>query len=142
MSPGGQDVVTTETNRSTTEESSSGLQSTLKSMLILGVVFALVQFAFQTLPIVSILPMAGLIGLFVTAFGIGLLDSAARYPTVGFMGLVTAGLVAVVGNSKLLVNGIVPEVSLAIGIAGGAFAALVGYYFGRDLKAGVSQEIP
>ncbi|WP_330631821.1 hypothetical protein [Halocatena halophila] len=142
MSPGGQDVVTTETNRSTTEESSSGLRSTLKSMLILGVVFALVQFAFSTLPIVSILPKAGLIGLFIAAFGIGLLDSSARYPTVVLMGLMTAALVTVVGNSKLLVNGIVPEVSLAIGIAGGAIVALVGYYFGRDLKAGVSQELP
>jgi hypothetical protein len=89
-----------------------------------------------------------LVGLFVVAFAVGLLAPDRHYLEVGLAGALASGLGFVVAT---LTSAFFPfavrllsEYGVAIAGAGagvGALAALVGHYFGRDLRAGVTQEL-
>jgi MFS family permease len=89
-----------------------------------------------------------LVGLFVVAFAIGLLANERRYVEVGLAGALASGLGFVVGT---LTSAFFPfAVSLlseyGVAIAGvgagvGALASLIGHYFGRDLRDGVTRDV-
>lgn len=89
-----------------------------------------------------------LVGLFVVAFGIGLFAAERHYVEVGLAGALASGLGFVVGT---LTSAFFPfAVSLlseyGVAIAGvgagvGALASLVGHYFGRDLRDGVTRDV-
>jgi len=84
--------------------------------------------------------VGGPIGLFAGAFLLGLVSSVGYLPT----GIVGAGLgVAGVLSGNMLVAmtlGAGPQLALVGAVAGLALSAL-GLYFGRDLRAGLTQEL-
>jgi len=86
-------------------------------------------------------------GIFAVAFALGLAWSRRRYLEVGLAGALAAGLgfllgvltslfpvgVAVLGDHGVAVAG--------VGAGTGALTALAGYYFGRDLRAGMTRDV-
>ena len=94
------------------------------------------------IPIVSAIPGTGFIGVFVAAFALGSLNSERSYLETGVAGAVVSGVSVLF--SKFLVfsiaGGLGTELAL-IGCAIGAVVALIGHYFGRDLRAGVTKDI-
>ena len=89
--------------------------------------------------VVVSLPGAGIAGIAVVGFAVGVGHGHRRYLELLLAGLVVAGvgtlfeyaLVAVVG-------GVAP---VALGAAAGGIAAIAGHYFGRDLRDGLTREV-
>ncbi|SDD11519.1 hypothetical protein SAMN05192552_101314 [Natrinema hispanicum] len=89
----------------------------------------------------TVLPIAGrMIGMFVTAFLIGLVASKRRYLEVTAAGISVGAITAVLNNAIITVAGSGQTV-VAIGATFGLFASLVGYYFGRDLHDGLNRDL-
>lgn len=88
-------------------------------------------------------------GLFLGAFAVGLLFSERRYAEAGIAG---AGVGAVSVLTGILSVGMLPvglhflqDYGLGVAAVGGVVGlvlALVGTYFGRDLRAGLTGELP
>jgi len=84
--------------------------------------------------------LAALGGIFAVAFVFGLISDRRRYLEVGLAGGTTAVLgmlmeflvLTVVGSGQLLA---------VIGAGSGLAVAVLGHYFGRDLRSGLSREI-
>lgn len=93
------------------------------------------------IPIVSALPGVGLIGAFFAAFALGSLGSEQRYVEIGVAGAVAVGASIF---SKFLFVSMVANSGIQIAIGGAAVGGLVtvlGYYFGRDFRDGLTREI-
>lgn len=87
------------------------------------------------------IPIAGqIVGMFAVAFAIGLATSKRRYLETAAAGASVGGIAAVVSNAVLAVAGSGRAV-LAVGVSAGLVACLVGYYFGRDLRNGLFQDL-
>jgi len=123
----------------------SGLFS-LKAFLLSAALIAVGVVGGGAIPIVGTFGSLG--GLFVATFVVGLVAAERRYLETAVAG----GLI--VGASfalSLLSTGVLPvgmrffrEYGLAFGGVGvgiGALLAVVGHYFGRDLRDGLTQEI-
>jgi hypothetical protein len=131
---------------STGVRSRLGRLFSLKTFLVAFVVFLVGLFVVGSVPIVGFL--GGFVGLFVVAFGIGLVASRRRYAEVGLAGGLAAGasFVASVLGTRFLPIGVRlvadygTEIA-AVGVGAGALVALVGYYFGRDLRSGLTREL-
>lgn len=83
--------------------------------------------------------IAGLAGVFAAAFGLGLGVDRRHYTEVVVASLFTGALTTFIGQFALtLVTG-VPIVAVGAGASG--LAGLVGHYLGRDLRAGLTQDI-
>lgn len=97
-------------------------------------------------PIVGV--VGRLVGLFAVAFALGVVASDRHYLEVGLAGAVASGLGFVVST---LTSAFFPfavrllsEYGIAIAGVGagvGALAAVVGHYFGRDLRDGLSRDL-
>ncbi|WP_049987243.1 hypothetical protein [Halobellus rufus] len=88
------------------------------------------------------------LGLFAAAFAIGAVGSRSRYLEVGLAGAVAAGLAFVLGTLTSvftpLAVGVLADYGVAIagvGTGTGLLAALLGHYFGRDLRDGLTREV-
>lgn len=89
----------------------------------------------------SVLPVAGrLIGTLAVAFLVGLLASKRRYLEVGAAGVSVGGVAALLTNTVLVAAGS-GRTLVAVGATVGFLAAVTGYYFGRDLRDGLSREV-
>lgn len=89
----------------------------------------------------TLLPIAGrMIGMFITAFLIGLVASKRRYLEMTAAGISVGAITAVLNNAILAVAGS-GQTLVAIGAMFGLLASIVGYYFGRDLRDGLNREI-
>ena len=87
------------------------------------------------------IPIAGrVIGVFAVAFAVGLLTSKRRYLEMTTAGTLVGGVSALASHAVLAVAGSFQAV-VAVGVAVGLVASLLGYYFGRDLRNGLTQEI-
>ncbi|ELY47627.1 hypothetical protein [Natronorubrum sulfidifaciens] len=87
------------------------------------------------------IPIAGrIIGILGVAFAIGLLTSKRRYLELTAAGTSVGAVSAVASNAFLAAAGSFQTV-VAVGVAVGLVASLVGYYFGRDLRTGLTREI-
>jgi FtsH-binding integral membrane protein len=100
----------------------------------------------QAVPILGQLPLVGqflgFFGVFLAGFVFGLGAKHRRYLEGALAGATAAGL-AFVANAVLFT--FVSDVGLqfaAVGAGIGAVAALLGVYFGRDLRNGLTREIP
>jgi MFS family permease len=145
--------------QSTDTAARSDPQSTSRSVRArLGGLFSLRAFLVAlVLSVVAVVaggavPLVGfvgrLVGLFVVAFAIGLVGRERRYLEVGLAAALASGMGFVVGT---LTSAFFPfavrllsEYGVAIAGVGagvGALAALVGHYFGRDLRDGVTRDL-
>lgn len=84
--------------------------------------------------------VAALGGIVAVAFAFGVLGSRRRYVELGLAGATTGALGTLV---EFLVLAMVAEGQLVVvaGAGGGLAAALVGHYFGRDLRAGLTRDV-
>ncbi|MFA9425999.1 DUF456 domain-containing protein [Natronorubrum sp. A-ect3] len=88
------------------------------------------------------IPIAGrIIGILGVAFAVGLLTSRRRYLELTAAGTTVGGVSAVASNAFLAAAGSF-ETVVAVGVAVGLVASLIGYYFGRDLRNGLTREVP
>jgi len=86
------------------------------------------------------IPIAGsLIGLFAVAFLIGAMTSKRRYAEMAAAGSAVGGLTALLDYFVVIVGGLSSRLVL-VGIGTGVLACLLGYYFGRDFRAGLTRE--
>lgn len=99
----------------------------------------------QSVPILGSLPLVGqflgFFGVFLAGFVLGLGAKHRRYLEGALGGAAAAGL-AFVANALLFT--FVSDVGLqfaAVGAGVGALAALVGVYFGRDLRNGLTRDV-
>jgi len=91
----------------------------------------------------SVLPIAGhVLGLLAVAFVVGLVTAKRRYFEVGVAGGTVGAIGAFFGYAitAVLVGGSGSR-ALAVGTAASVLVVLVGYYFGRDLRAGLTRKI-
>lgn len=90
------------------------------------------------------IPLVGTIGEFLgilaAGFIYGLAVETRRYVELAVAGALVGGGFALLGSLTALLLGFgVPLV--AIGVVGGAAAGVVGHYFGRDLRDGLTREL-
>ncbi|EMA30551.1 YybS family protein [Halobiforma nitratireducens] len=89
----------------------------------------------------TILPVAGrIVGMFAVAFLVGLLTSKRRYFEMATAGVLSSGAVTLVADPLLAVAGNM-QLLLAVGATTGLAATVIGYYFGRDLRAGLARDV-
>ena len=108
----------------------------LLALLAFGAVYVAGNAVVPFVPVVG-----GLAGIAAAAFVLGLVASTRRYLETATAGAVAAGLGTLLGNLLLSVVGNVGTTIALAGAGGGVLAALVGYYFGRDLRDGLTREI-
>ena len=84
--------------------------------------------------------LAGLLGVFVVGFALGLVGKNHNYVEVGLAGAMASGAAVVLGNLVLTTLGIGLPLA-ALGVGSGLVAALIGHYFGLDLRDGLTQSI-
>jgi hypothetical protein len=122
------------------EESQGRLESLISPTAVL---VAVVLSVLGTLLVGSI-PLLGfggeLLGVAVAGFLYGLVANARHYLELALAGALVGGGFALLGNLVLTLLGAgIPLV--AVGVVGGAVAGVVGHYFGRDLRDGLTREI-
>jgi hypothetical protein len=96
------------------------------------------------------------VGLLVVAFAAGLVGSRRRYLEVGLAGALASGLTFVVAALTSLLNplglGLLGQAGVGgagqlgltvagIGVGTGLLVSLAGYYFGRDLRDGLTRDV-
>lgn len=91
---------------------------------------------------VPLLPaiLGSFLGLLVAGFGIGVFESEQSYLETGSAGLLVGAVAALLNNLTLTFVGVGAPLVL-VGAFGGLVGGLLGLYFGRDLRAGLSKEI-
>ncbi|MCU4740836.1 DUF456 domain-containing protein [Natronoglomus mannanivorans] len=86
-------------------------------------------------------PIAGrLLGMLAITFLIGLVTSRRRYNEMTAAGL-SVGAVSALADHTILTFATSLQGSTAVGITAGLLVCLVGYYFGRDLRSGLSRDV-
>ncbi|WP_135535685.1 MULTISPECIES: DUF456 domain-containing protein [Halostella] len=79
-------------------------------------------------------------GMLLVAFAFGLASGERRYGEVGLAGVVVGGLASLLRNAVLTIAGVgLPLVAVSAVVGG--LAAVVGLYFGRDLRDGLTRDI-
>ncbi|WP_247731300.1 DUF456 domain-containing protein [Halovivax limisalsi] len=85
------------------------------------------------------IPIAGpLVGLAVAAFLVGTLTAERRYLEVTTAGASIGAIMAIFDFAVAFVAGVGTRLVIA-GLTAGLLAALLGYYFGRDLRDGLTR---
>ncbi|ATW87150.1 hypothetical protein halTADL_0334 [Halohasta litchfieldiae] len=118
----------------------------LKAFLLSAALIGVGVVGGGAIPLVGTLGSLG--GLFVATFIIGLIASERRYLETALAG---GGIVGASFAVSLLSTGVLPvgmdffrEYGLAfggVGVALGVVVGLLGHYFGRDLRDGLTQEV-
>lgn len=86
-------------------------------------------------------PVGGLLGVFLAAFGLGAVGRR-RYAEVGLAGAAVASVALLADHLAFTLLGGVGLPLTAFGATAGALAALFGHYFGRDLRTGLTRDLP
>ncbi|ERH03113.1 MAG: hypothetical protein J07HN6_00117 [Halonotius sp. J07HN6] len=126
----------------------AGLLST-RALLISLLAVAAGVFAGGMVPLIG--SFGSLAGVFVATFVVGVIASESRYVETGIAGGVATGIIGLgmlTSASLPIVLPLIEQFGLAfsgIGVAVGSVLgivlSLVGHYFGRDLRDGLTQEI-
>lgn len=142
----GVDIPEEALEESSPQESSDGIRDRAGRRLGLskrGVTFSAVAALVGVLVFGSLIPfglVGNLLGLFVAGFIYGTVTSDGQYLSIGLASGTAAGLMSVLGNLTLTVLG--PGIPIvAVGAVGGFFAGVLGHYFGRDLRDGLTREL-
>jgi membrane associated rhomboid family serine protease len=84
--------------------------------------------------------VGNLLGLFVAAFLYGTVAGDSHYLSIGLASGAAGGIASVLGNLTLTLLG--PGIPIAaVGVVGGLFAGVLGHYFGRDLRDGLTRDV-
>jgi hypothetical protein len=108
-----------------------------------GVAVSLVAVAASALVAGRVLPfgvVGDVAGIALGAFLYGTLSGTRRYVEVTLAGAVVGAILGVLGNLVLAVATLGVPVA-ATGAGTGALAAVVGHYFGRDLRDGLTRDL-
>lgn len=90
----------------------------------------------------SLVPLVGgPLGLFVGAFVLGLVGRRRRYAEAGIAGATLGALGVLIGNMTIAVLAGIGIPLVALGGIVGLALGLVGLYFGRDLRDGLTRDI-
>ncbi|SDF05637.1 hypothetical protein [Halorientalis regularis] len=114
-----------------------GLFSLRAFLLLLVTSVAGMLLAGTVLPFGSI---GGLVGIAAATFAAGLAGERSRYVEASASGALASGISWLLGN--LVLTAVGPGVPLvAVGVGFGVLAALLGHYFGRDLRSGLTRDL-
>lgn len=91
--------------------------------------------------LVPIIPYTGLLGIPLGAFLHGLFDSHRRYIETAIAGGVLSGVAVVSSLLPQLIAGLNGARLFAVSAGIGIVVAVLGHYFGRDLRAGLQREL-
>jgi len=128
----GTDTTETET------DAESGSYFSLRALLV---AFVAVGGGMAVASLVPLVPYTALLGIPVGAFVHGLLASERRYPETALAGGASAGVAVVSSLLPQLVAGLDGMRLFAVAAAVGLVLAVLGHYFGRDLRDGLSREL-
>jgi hypothetical protein len=88
------------------------------------------------------------LGLFAVAFAVGTVGSRSRYLEVGVAGAIAAGVAFLLGTLTSIFAPVAVRVLADYGVAivgvgtgAGLLVSIVGHYFGRDLRAGLTRDV-
>ncbi|WP_435184720.1 hypothetical protein [Halobellus sp. EA9] len=117
-----------------------------RSFLVVLALLLAGTFVGGAIPVVGAL--GRFLGLFAAAFAIGLGGSRSRYLEVGLAGALASGAAFVLGTltsvfAPVAVS-VLADYGLAVagvGVASGLLASLLGHYFGRDLRHGLTRQV-
>ena len=121
------------------ESSDSG--GTIFSVGALVVAFVAIGAGMIAGSLVPVIPFTALAGIPVGAFLHGLLDSQRRYIETAIAGGVSAGAAVVTSLLPQMLAGLDGTRLFAIAAAVGLVLAVVGHYFGRDLRDGLTRDL-
>lgn len=91
--------------------------------------------------VVPLFGIGGPIAALVVAFLVGLVTSKRRYLEVSSAGGVAGAVASLLSLDLVVALAVSIEMPLLIGAVAGLVASVVGYYFGRDLRAGLTREV-
>jgi hypothetical protein len=91
--------------------------------------------------LIPLIPYTGLLGIPLGAFVHGLLDSRNRYVETSIAGGALSGIAVTASLLPQLVAGLNGARLFAVSAAIGLVVAVLGHYFGRDLRAGITQDL-
>lgn len=108
---------------------------------LLALVALAVGLGLASVVVPSFVPLGGLLGVVAASFGLGLLGRR-RYAEVGLAGAAVAGVALLADYLVFSLLGGAGVPLAAFGAASGVLAALAGHYLGRDLRAGLTRDLP
>ena len=118
----------------------------LRSFLVVLVASLAGVIAGGSIPIVG--SIGRFLGLFAVAFAVGTVGSRSRYLEVGVAGAIAAGVAFLLGTLTSIFAPVAVRVLADYGVAivgvgtgAGLLVSIVGHYFGRDLRAGLTRDI-
>jgi hypothetical protein len=130
------------------EQSSGGVRSRLReradslvsarSVVIALVLMLASTFVFGAIPLLGM--FGELLGIVVAGFVYGLGTDARRYFELALAGALAGGGSVLLGNFLIALLGSGLTI-VGFGAVGGAVAGIVGHYFGRDLRHGLTQDL-
>lgn len=115
-----------------------GSVATTRSLLVAFVLAVAGIVVFGAVPFLGVL--GELLGIAAAGFAYGLGSPRRRYTETAVAGALVGGGSALLGN-LVLVLAASGMTLLAVGLAGGALAGVVGHYFGRDLRHGLTRDL-
>ena len=122
-------------------ESDDDTSAPIVSLRALVVAFVAVGLGMTLGSLVPVIPFTALAGVPVGAFLHGLLDRHRRYVESALAGGALAGVAVVTSLLPQLLAGLNGTRLFAIAAAVGGVLAVVGHYFGRDLRDGLTRDL-
>ena len=123
-----------------------GPSVSLRSFLVILVASVAGVVAGGSIPIVG--SIGRFLGLFAVAFAAGLIGSRNRYLEVGLAGAVAAGAAFLLGTLTSIFAPVAVQfladygvAIVGVGVGTGFLVSIVGHYFGRDFRDGLTREV-
>ena len=110
-----------------------------REALVAFAVVVVSMFAGSAVPLLG--PVGGLLGVFAGAFVLGLVSGKSRYLELAVAGAAAAGLAAFLSTFAFAVATDSGVPIAAFGAGGGLVATVLGHYFGRDLRSGLTRDV-
>jgi hypothetical protein len=126
------------TEGTTAADSTTGSYFSLRALLL---AFVAVGGGMVLGGLIPLVPFTELVGVLLGGFVYGLLASERRYLELGLAGGLSAGATAVLSLLPQLAAGLDGTRLFAIAAGVGLVLAVVGHYFGRDLRSGLTKDL-
>ncbi|MDS0259668.1 hypothetical protein NDI56_09720 [Haloarcula sp. S1CR25-12] len=123
---------------SETAEESTGSYFSVRALLV---AFGAIGIGMTLGSLIPIVPFTAFAGIPVGSFLHGLLDSERRYAETAVAGGLLSGLAVVTSLLPMLLAGLDGTRLFVIAAAAGMVLAVLGHYFGRDLRDGLTRDL-